>query len=66
MLRTDSGEPKYRRGVLGIVTSGGKVWPGDPAKIEMPLKPWSAASNVAVQRYLMPPGAPYPRRAQVS
>jgi hypothetical protein len=41
MLRSESSAPKFRCGVFGIVTAGGKVSPGDATTIEMPLQPWS-------------------------
>jgi MOSC domain-containing protein YiiM len=41
MLRSESSGPKFRCGVFGIVTVGGKVSSEDAATIEMPLQPWS-------------------------
>jgi hypothetical protein len=41
MLGTESGGPKFRCGVFGIVTAGGKVSPGDAVTVEMPIQPWS-------------------------
>ena len=41
MLRTESGGPKFRCGVFGIITVGGRVSPGDVATVEMPRQPWS-------------------------
>lgn len=36
-----SGEdvPKFRCGVLGVVVAGGRVSPGDPARVEVPSEP---------------------------
>jgi MOSC domain-containing protein YiiM len=38
MLRTDATGPKYRCGVLGIVVIGGRVFPGDLARAEVPTE----------------------------
>jgi MOSC domain-containing protein YiiM len=40
MIQTVAGRPKFRCGVLGIVTAGGRVTAGDPARAEMPSAPW--------------------------
>jgi MOSC domain-containing protein len=41
MVRTDSSGPKFRCGVFAIIAIGGRVSPGDVAKVEMPRQPWS-------------------------
>jgi hypothetical protein len=41
MLRTESGGPKFRCGVFGIIAVGGRVSPGDVVTVEMPHQPWS-------------------------
>jgi MOSC domain-containing protein YiiM len=38
--KTAAGAPKFRCGVMGIVTAGGPVAPGDAARAELPLRPW--------------------------
>jgi MOSC domain-containing protein YiiM len=40
MIRKAAGAPKFRCGVLGIITAGGPVAPGDTARAELPLRPW--------------------------
>jgi hypothetical protein len=41
MVRGHTSEPKFKCGVLGIVTAGGQVSPGAAVRIETPLEPWS-------------------------
>ena len=41
MFRSDGSAPKYRCGVLGIVLSGGQLFPGDGVKVQAPLDPCS-------------------------
>jgi MOSC domain-containing protein YiiM len=37
----ESSGPKFRCGVFGIVTAGGKVASGDAVTAEQPVRPWS-------------------------
>jgi hypothetical protein len=41
MVRGNGTEPKFKCGVLGIVTAGGQVSPGETVRVETPLEPWS-------------------------
>lgn len=34
-----SGMPKFKCGVLGVVIAGGRIEPGDPARVEAPSQP---------------------------
>jgi MOSC domain-containing protein YiiM len=40
MIRNAAEAPKFRCGVMGIVTTGGPVAPGDRVRAELPLRPW--------------------------
>jgi MOSC domain-containing protein YiiM len=41
MFRSDGSAPKYRCGVLGIVTTGGQLSPGNGIKVQTPSQPCS-------------------------
>jgi MOSC domain-containing protein YiiM len=40
MTTNMAGAPKFRCGVMGIVTAGGPVAPGDAACAALPMRPW--------------------------
>jgi MOSC domain-containing protein YiiM len=39
LARDDHGKLIRKAGVMGIVPAGGEVRPGDPIRVELPLKP---------------------------
>lgn len=44
--RTPDGEIVRKAGIMGVVLTGGEVWPGDSIRVTLPPEPWKALEKV--------------------